>query len=85
MMSHVDGNALAGPLSELFAVDMTDAVGRCVGCGDESVLAQAMVYVSGTDLVVRCSHCNDVLMTVVHAPGDLRLTLSGLAALRVPL
>ena len=84
-MSHVDGNALAGPLSELFAIDITDAVGRCVSCGDESVLARAMVYLSGTDLVVRCSHCNDVLMTIVHSPGDLRLTLSGLAALRVPL
>ena len=28
-----DGNALAGPLAELFAVDMTTAVGRCVSCG----------------------------------------------------
>jgi hypothetical protein len=85
MMSHVDGNALAGPLSELFSIDITDAVARCVGCGAESALARAMVYVSGTDLVVRCGNCDDVLMTVVHSPGDLRLTLSGLAALRVPL
>jgi ribosomal protein S27E len=82
-MSHVDGNSLAGPLSDLFSIDITDAVGRCVGCGDEAVLARAMVYVSGTDLVVRCSNCDDVLLTVVHGPGDLRLTLAGLDALRV--
>jgi len=82
-MSHIDGNALAGPLSEVFSIDITDAVGRCVSCGDEAELARAMVYLSGTDLVVRCSNCDDVLLTVVHSPGDLRLTLSGLAALRV--
>ncbi|MGV8882879.1 MAG: DUF6510 family protein [Rhodoglobus sp.] len=27
-MNHVDGNALAGPLLELFGVDMTTATGR---------------------------------------------------------
>ena len=26
-----DGNALAGPLSEVFAVEVTTAVGRCRG------------------------------------------------------
>ena len=84
-MNHVDGNVLAGPLSELFSVDMTQATGRCVGCGDESVLARAMVYESGTDLVVRCSHCDDVMMTLVHTPGDLRIELRGIGMLKVPL
>ena len=30
---HLDGNALAGPLGEIFAVDVTAAVGRCASCG----------------------------------------------------
>ena len=34
-----DGNALAGPLSEVFAVEVTTAVGRCRGCGTSSQLA----------------------------------------------
>lgn len=82
-MSHVDGNVLAGPLSELFNVDMTSAEGRCIGCGDESELARAMVYESGPGLVVRCSRCGDVLMIVVRGEHGMRLTLSGLDSLRV--
>ena len=28
-----DGNALAGPLQDVFRVDVTTAVGRCTACG----------------------------------------------------
>ena len=83
-MNHLDGNVLAGPLSELFCVDMTVAVGRCLGCGDETVLAGAMVYESGPDIVVRCHHCDDVLMTLVQSPADLRVEFRGIAMLTVP-
>ncbi len=41
-MNHVDGNALAGPLSEVFRDDVTMALGRCTSCGDVSVLAEAL-------------------------------------------
>jgi len=83
-MTHLDGNVLAGPLSELFSVDMTVAVGKCIGCGDEAVLASAMVYESGPDIVVRCHHCDDVLMTLVQSPADLRVEFRGIAMLTVP-
>jgi hypothetical protein len=82
-MTHLDGNVLAGPLSELFSVDMTVAVGRCAGCGDQSVLANAMVYESGPDIVVRCHHCDDVLMTLVQSPDDLRVEFRGIEMFRV--
>jgi hypothetical protein len=83
-MSHVDGNVLAGPLSELFSIDVTTATGRCEGCGDESVLARAMVYESGADFVVRCSGCDEVLLTLVRSPTDLRVEMRGLRLLRIP-
>jgi len=83
-MTHLDGNVLAGPLSELFSVDMTVAVGRCNGCGDESVLASSMVYESGPDIVVRCHSCDDVLMTIVRGPGDLRVEMRGFTMIKVP-
>jgi hypothetical protein len=31
-----DGNALAGPLQDLFRVDVTTAIGRCGNCGHAS-------------------------------------------------
>ena len=30
---YVDGNELAGPLSEIFATDVTAVEGRCAHCG----------------------------------------------------
>ena len=35
---------MAGALRELFAVDVTVARGRCVGCGREGMVAEARVY-----------------------------------------
>jgi hypothetical protein len=84
MMDHVDGNALAGPLSEYFRVDVTTAVGRCAGCGDTTQLARAMVYPDEMGLVVRCSHCDDVLMTLVTGPDRSWLDLSGIGNLQLP-
>jgi len=31
--TYLDGNAAAGMLGELFAVDITAAIGQCNGCG----------------------------------------------------
>lgn len=42
--AYTDGNALAGPLREIFAVDMTAAEGRCVGCGRTGPVATLRVY-----------------------------------------
>jgi hypothetical protein len=81
MSAPVDGNALAGPLSEMFSVDVTCAVGTCAGCGDTTVLARARVFTDPMGFVVRCCHCEDVLMTVVTAPDHAMLELSGLSRL----
>lgn len=81
MTDHLDGNVLAGPLSELFRDDMTTALGTCAHCGDTSVLALAIVYTDGPGWLVRCHTCHDVLMTVVGMPGRHRLDMRGLSAL----
>jgi hypothetical protein len=83
-VTHLDGNVLAGPLSELFSADMTAAVGRCLGCGDEAALACAMVYADDMGYIARCRSCGGVLMTVVHGPGDVRVEMRGISVLRVP-
>ena len=83
-MEHVDGNALAGPQSEYFRVDVTTANGRCAGCGDVAQLARAMVYPDQMGFVVRCSHCDEVLMTLVNRPDRSWLDLSGVSNLQLP-
>jgi hypothetical protein len=80
-----DGNALAGPLSEVFAVDVTTAIGRCRGCGTSSQVATFRVYGPDPGLVGRCPGCDDVLVRLVRSPDALWLDLSGVSALRIPM
>lgn len=83
-MTHLDGNALAGPLAELFAFDATTASARCAGCGTIGMLAAAMVYRDAMGAVVRCPGCDDVLATLVETGDRTWLSLRGIAALEVP-
>ena len=81
---YLDGNAAAGLLSEVFASDITTAVGRCVNCGDEAVVARGRVYVDEHGLILRCSVCGDVLAVAAERAGRLCLDLRGLAWLEFP-
>jgi len=82
--TYLDGNAAAGALSEVFAVDVTAAIGQCDGCGQTGVFAEARLYVDAPGLVARCSGCDAVLLRVVTTPNDTFLDLRGLTYLRVP-
>ena len=75
---HLDGSAAAGPLSELFALDVTAAEGRCGSCGAEGVMAETRVYVDAPGLVVRCRGCDGVLLRVVQRPDGTYLDVHGL-------
>jgi hypothetical protein len=80
---YLDGNAAAGALSELFAVDVTSAIGRCGGCGETAFVAEARVYADAPGMVARCARCDSVLLRVVTTPTDTYLDLRGLTYLRV--
>jgi len=80
-----DGNALAGPLREIFAVDVTAAIGRCVGCGLSGPVAELRVYQHAPGMVARCPGCDDVVLRVVRGPAEAWLDLRGTVSLRIPL
>jgi hypothetical protein len=80
-----DGNALAGPLTEIFSVEVTTAVARCRGCGASHAVAELAVYGPTPGLVARCPGCSDVLLRIVQTNRDVWLDLGGLSSLRVPL
>jgi DNA-directed RNA polymerase subunit RPC12/RpoP len=82
---HLDGNALAGPLSELFAVDVTAAVGRCVNCGRTGPIATLRVYGRAPGMVARCPDCDHIILRLVRTPDAAWLDLTGAASLRVRL
>jgi hypothetical protein len=78
----LDGNAAAGILHELFGVDVTVARGTCVECGAVEPVGAVHVYVSaGT--VLRCPHCDAVLMRIVEAESRVWVDLRGLRTLEL--
>jgi Zn finger protein HypA/HybF involved in hydrogenase expression len=85
MVDYLDGNALGGALGELFAVDVTAAIGQCASCGTSSAIAEARVYPSALGMVARCPTCDEVTVRVVRGEDRAWLDLSGISCLQVAL
>jgi hypothetical protein len=81
---YTDGNMLAGPLREVFAVDVTMASGRCASCGLTGPIAELRVYPCAPGLVGRCPGCSAVMLRLVRGPADAWLDLRGATFLQVP-
>lgn len=64
-MDVLDGNAIAGQLSEYFGSEMTTARGRCAHCGTEARIGELRVYTRAPGNVVRCRACGNVVMVLV--------------------
>jgi len=82
--SYLDGNALAGPLSEIFAIDVTAAARRCAACGLTGPVAGLRLYVRAPGLVARCPGCDAVMLRLVRGPASCWLDLRGTACLQIP-
>jgi len=83
--NYLDGNAAAGELGNLFAVDITAADGQCSHCGATKAFAQAHLYLDAPGLVARCADCENVLLRMVKVRQRLLLDLRGMAYLSVNL
>jgi ribosomal protein S27E len=79
-----DGTALAGPLQDVFCVEVTAAVGRCANCGREGPMAEVRVFDHAPGVVARCPVCDQVLLRLVRGPGRAWLDLRGLTYLQLP-
>jgi hypothetical protein len=80
----LDGNALAGDLSEIFTADMTSAVFTCRGCGHAGAVATLRVWEPAPGLVGRCPQCTDVVVQLVRTPTRVFLSLTGTTRLEFP-
>ena len=83
MTTHLDGNVLGGTLGEVFAVDITTAVGQCASCGTREAMGQAMVYPDAPGLVARCGSCGEVVLRVTQSAGHTWLDLRGVSYLEL--
>ena len=78
----LDGNAVAGMLQEVFAVEMTTTLGTCGNCGATDELGATHVF-RGAGVVVRCPHCDNVLVKIVEGGERLWIGFPGVRALEV--
>jgi hypothetical protein len=78
---YLDGNAAAGELSDIFAMDVTTAQGQCTHCGATGLFAEAHVYMQCPGVVARCAVCEHVLLRLVNVRERVFLDVRGLTYL----
>lgn len=81
----LDGNAAAGLLSEIFALDLTVAQATCGGCGSIDSIGALHLYGHQMGAVLRCASCERVVMRVVRTSTHVWLDASGSRSISVPI
>jgi hypothetical protein len=79
--SHLDGNAAAGELNTIFAIDITGAEAQCAQCGTTRHFAENRWYVKCPGIVARCSECGHILLRLVNTGERLLLDCRGMGYL----
>jgi hypothetical protein len=80
-MDALDGNAIAGLLSDVFGAETTTATGTCASCGAGGPVAETVVYLRAPGTVVRCRTCGSMLMVFATIRETTCVDLRGLSNL----
>jgi Family of unknown function (DUF6510) len=78
----LDGNAVAGLLQEVFAIEVPTAVGTCGNCGAVGPVGAVHGY-RGAGTVLRCPHCDNVLAKIVKSDSRVSIDSTGIRTLEV--
>jgi ribosomal protein S27E len=79
----LDGNAAAGLLDEILAVEATTVMVRCAACTGDTAVGAAHVYMHAPGVVLRCPGCSEVLMRFAVIRGRVMADLRGAAMMTV--
>jgi len=80
----LDGNAVAGMLTEVFAVEMTTATMMCGHCGTSSAVGAMHVF-RGAGIVMRCPNCDNAVAKIVEDGTRIWMNFGGMQALEITL
>lgn len=78
----LDGNGAAGPLREVFAVEMTAASCTCAACGRASAIGGLHLYGGAMGAVLRCPSCEALVLCITSGPAGHFLELRGVVHVR---
>jgi Family of unknown function (DUF6510) len=73
----LDGNSVAGILSEVFVPDITTTHAMCANCRAMRALGALPVYGQTMGAVMRCPNCDAVVLRVARTPAGLWLDPAG--------
>ena len=73
----LDGNAVAGTLSEIYGDDMTTVLAECGGCGKVDHIGGLIAYVHAPGIVLRCTACSTILLRIVQTPKRTHVDVRG--------
>jgi hypothetical protein len=73
---HIDGNAIAGRLQEIFVAESTTLERTCQSCGDRNPVGAHRCY-QGAGMVLRCPNCGDVALRLAALPDEYVFELRG--------
>lgn len=79
----LDGNAVAGLLQEIFAVEMTASPTECVSCGREGQIGTLLAFTQSPGVVLRCPSCESVVMRIVQTTEAIYVDARGAVYLRL--
>jgi hypothetical protein len=78
----LDGNAVAGMLSDVFAVEMTTAIMTCGNCGTSGAVG-AMHLFQGAGIVMRCPNCGNAVAKIVEDGTRMWMSFTGMQTLEI--
>jgi hypothetical protein len=79
----LDGNAAAGLLSQIFAMEMTASPTQCANCGKQGELGTLLAFMQAPGVVLRCPACENVLIRIVETPDSFYLDARGAVYIRM--
>jgi predicted RNA-binding Zn-ribbon protein involved in translation (DUF1610 family) len=79
----LDGNAAAGRLAALFAVEPTTIMITCESCGREGPLGTLKLYGGAMGMILRCPECGTANLRFSDAGARATIDLRGSARLTV--
>jgi hypothetical protein len=78
----LDGNAAAGSLQELFVPEITIAQIQCAACNSMAAIGALHLYAAPMGMVLRCTHCESIVMRSVYTPRGRWFEMAGARLLR---
>lgn len=79
----LDGNAAAGILNEIFALEMTNNSIECAHCGREGEMGTLLAFTQAPGVVLRCPGCENIIMRIVQSPEAIYLDVRGAVYIRL--